>query len=80
MPLLSAVYESDAKLTNVAFKTYQNGTEFLADKLAPQINVTKPSQKIYSVDPYFEEGRDESDLREKVKRAIGVDLYKTEDD
>ncbi len=25
-------------------------------------------------------GRDESDLREKVKRAIGVDLYKTEDD
>jgi len=25
-------------------------------------------------------GGDESDLREKVKRAIGVDLYKTEDD
>jgi V/A-type H+-transporting ATPase subunit F len=25
-------------------------------------------------------GKDESDLREKVKRAIGVDLYKTEDD
>lgn len=25
-------------------------------------------------------GRDESDLREKVKRAIGIDLYKTEDD
>ena len=25
-------------------------------------------------------GRDESDLREKVKRAIGVDLYKTEDE
>ena len=24
-------------------------------------------------------GRDESDLREKVKRAIGVDLYKTEE-
>ena len=24
-------------------------------------------------------GGDESDLREKVKRAIGVDLYKTED-
>lgn len=25
-------------------------------------------------------GGDESDLREKVKRAIGVDLYKTEDE
>ena len=25
-------------------------------------------------------GKDESDLREKVKRAIGVDLYKTEDE
>jgi V/A-type H+-transporting ATPase subunit F len=25
-------------------------------------------------------GKDDSDLREKVKRAIGVDLYKTEDD
>ncbi|MDR2865891.1 MAG: V-type ATP synthase subunit F [Methanomassiliicoccaceae archaeon] len=25
-------------------------------------------------------GKDESDLRERVKRAIGVDLYKTEDD
>jgi V/A-type H+-transporting ATPase subunit F len=25
-------------------------------------------------------GKDEGDLREKVKRAIGVDLYKTEDD
>ncbi|MCL2786041.1 MAG: V-type ATP synthase subunit F [Methanomassiliicoccaceae archaeon] len=25
-------------------------------------------------------GRDEGDLRERVKRAIGVDLYKTEDD
>jgi len=25
-------------------------------------------------------GKDESDLREKVKRAIGVDLYKTEGD
>ncbi len=25
-------------------------------------------------------GGDQSDLREKVKRAIGVDLYKTEDD
>ena len=25
-------------------------------------------------------GKDESDLREKVKRAIRVDLYKTEDD
>jgi len=24
-------------------------------------------------------GKDESDLREKVKRAIGVDLYKTEE-
>ena len=25
-------------------------------------------------------GKDEGDLRERVKRAIGVDLYKTEDD
>ena len=25
-------------------------------------------------------GGDDSDLREKVKRAIGVDLYKTEDE
>ena len=25
-------------------------------------------------------GGDQSDLREKVKRAIGVDLYKTEDE
>ena len=25
-------------------------------------------------------GRDESDLREKVKRVIGVDLYKSEDE
>lgn len=25
-------------------------------------------------------GNDQSDLREKVKRAIGVDLYKTEDE
>jgi V/A-type H+-transporting ATPase subunit F len=25
-------------------------------------------------------GRGETDLREKVKRAIGVDLYKTEDE
>ena len=45
--------------------------------LSPQIR-TKVLNSIQPV--VVPVGKDESDLREKVKRAIGVDLYKTEDD
>jgi V/A-type H+-transporting ATPase subunit F len=46
-------------------------------KLSPQVR----QRVLNSIQPVVVPvGKDESDLREKVKRAIGVDLYKTEDD
>jgi V/A-type H+-transporting ATPase subunit F len=46
-------------------------------RLSPQVR----QRVLNSIQPVVVPvGKDESDLREKVKRAIGVDLYKTEDD
>ena len=73
MPLQNSVYQANNRLTNIA-NQLSGKFGFIAQEVAPNLDVEKQSNQIYRIDSSFDFERDEDDLRAPGSLARAVDF------